>query len=139
MADGECHYIGEGCCAMNLFEMLNVDFKHIDDRGELVQLAHQGYVQINVVKTGAGRCRGEHYHKTVKEAFYIVSGSAEAELRLIDNSESCKKRFCVGDFFMIPPLVVHSFFFSEECVMLAMYDKHVVDNRGVKDIYSVGG
>ena len=120
---------------MELFEMLPVDFEHMDERGKLVQLAHQGFVQINVIKTVAGVRRGEHYHKSAKEAFYIISGSTEVELKSIKTEVSCKKKFKDGDFFLIPPLVIHSFFFPANCVMLAMYDRHIIDDQGNKDIY----
>lgn len=120
---------------MELFKMLPVDFEHMDERGKLVQLVHQGYVQINVIKTVAGVRRGEHYHKSVKEAFYIISGGTEVELKSIKNEDSCKKKFREGDFFLIPPLVAHRFFFPENCVMLVMYDRHIIDSQGGKDIY----
>lgn len=139
MADGgNRNYIRKGC-VMELFEMLPVDFEHMDERGKLVQLVHQGYEQINVIKTVAGVRRGEHYHKSVKEAFYIVSGSVEVELKSTQNEVSCKKKFWEGEFFLIPPLVAHNFFFPEDCIMLAMYDRHIVDNQGNKDIYCSEG
>ena len=36
---------------MSLYEKLIADFEHTDDRGKLVQLVHDGYRQVNVLKT----------------------------------------------------------------------------------------
>lgn len=124
---------------MELFNRLDTDFKNMDERGGFVQLVHQGYVQINVINTVAGGQRGGHYHKSAKEAFYIISGSTKVELQSIDNKAVCKKIFSEGDFFYIPPFVMHTFSFTEDCVMLSMYDRHIIDEQGVKDIYYIEG
>ena len=64
-----------------LYELLTPDFAFQDDRGELAQLVHTGYVQVNVLVSRAGTMRGGHYHKRSREAFYVVSGSAEFTFR----------------------------------------------------------
>lgn len=122
---------------MELFKLLDVDFKHQDERGELVQLVHQGFSQVNVLKTAKGVQRGGHYHKTVREAFYVVSGSVEVSFQSVQDNIVCKKLFSEGDFFLIPPWVAHSMSFPEFCIMVAMYDKSVVAADGTKDIYSM--
>lgn len=120
---------------MGLFEILSPDFHHADDRGELVQLVQKGFVQVNVLRTYKGVCRGGHYHRLAREAFYVVEGSVEVALSY--EGETGKRIFHEGEFFLIPPGIVHSLFFPEECVMVAMYDRCVVGEDGRKDIYSV--
>ena len=36
---------------MALFENLNTDFEHTDNRGRLIQLIHDGFRQVNVLET----------------------------------------------------------------------------------------
>lgn len=109
------------------------DFSFKDSRGSLVQLVHEGYDQINILKTKAGVSRGGHYHKICRELFYVVSGSVIVSLEKDDTKET--KRFIEGDFFEIPPYVIHRMSFDEECVLVALYDKCVELENGEKDIF----
>jgi len=118
-----------------MYEILKTDFKFKDIRGSLTQLAHNGWEQINVLITHKDVFRGGHYHKKTKEAFYVISG--ELVVTFTDkNGKSEKQVFHSGDFFMIYPFVSHSMDFREETVMVAMYDKCVVDKNGEKDIFA---
>ena len=118
----------------SLYTIKQPDFRFCDERGCLNQLVHDGYKQINVLESYSGVARGGHYHKETKEAFFIVSGSVEVSLMKDDEAETVL--FSKNDFFEIAPYVVHSMFFPEDCVMLAMYDKPVERADGSKDIYS---
>ena len=113
---------------------VDTDFSHIDERGSLVQLVHEGFSQINVLTTRKGVYRGGHYHKISRERFYVVSGCVELTVTRDGQKEMC--RFRAGDFFEITPFTVHSMFFPEDCVMVAMYDIPVEKADGSKDIYS---
>jgi quercetin dioxygenase-like cupin family protein len=116
-----------------MFELLTPDFSHTDERGKLVQLCKSGYNQINVLYTKAGTIRGEHCHKLNTEAFYIISGSLTVLLSKDDMT--IEKIFKTGDFFSILPFVKHSMTFTEDTVMVAMYDKTVDLGNDLKDIY----
>ena len=118
---------------MSLYEKLIADFEHTDDRGKLVQLVHDGYRQVNVLKTNKGVVRGNHYHKICREAFFIISGSVEVELKKQGQWE--RVTFRASDFFCIDPYVVHSMFFPEDCIMVQMYNVPVEQQDGQKDIY----
>lgn len=113
-----------------MLKRIDLDFRFSDDRGELVQLIHQGYRQINVITSKQGVVRGGHYHKKNCEAFYIVSG----KLELTVNEETF--RFQAGDFFGIEPYDRHSFYFVEDTVLVSMYSDGVELENGEKDIYS---
>ena len=119
---------------MELVQVLQTDFEHSDDRGRLTQLVHEGFRQINVLTTKQGVTRGGHFHRLSREAFYVISGSVELELKTAGRSESVT--FHAGDFFAIEPLISHSMFFPEDCVMVQMYDRPVEQPNGEKDIYS---
>ena len=118
-----------------LYEILQTDFCHEDERGSLVQLVHGGYKQINVIKSKGGMVRGGHYHKLNREAFYVVSGSCEVCFTR-DGAEE-KSVFSAGDFFEIGPYVGHTFNYLEDTVLVGLYDVGVEMPDGGKDIYPV--
>lgn len=105
------------------------DFQFRDERGELVQLVHDGFRQINVITSKKGVVRGGHFHKRNREAFYIVSGKLELA---VDGETSL---FETGDFFQIEPYDSHSFYFLEDTVLVSMYSDGVEEKNGNKDIY----
>ncbi len=119
---------------MGLYEILELDFEHKDDRGKLTQLVHSGFKQVNVLETKKGVTRGGHYHKTCKEAFFVVSGCVEVEFFRENRHE--KKLFEAGTFFLVNPLTYHSMFFPTDCIMVQMYDNPVEASDGTKDIHS---
>ena len=108
-----------------MIEILKPDFTFEDERGSLVQLVHDGFHQVNVT-TG-------HYHKVNREAFYIVAG--EVELQLRRGAEEEHHVFSKGDMFLIPPMTLHDFVFREDTVFVSMYDQGVEFSDGTKDIY----
>lgn len=117
-----------------LYEMLKPDFMFRDARGELVQLVHTGYEQVNVLASRAGTIRGGHYHKHSREAFYVISGSVALTFRRDGRQE--QRTFYAGEFFLIHPYVVHSMDFSEDCVLVGLYDHCVEGKNGEKDIFT---
>lgn len=119
---------------MELFQRLNPDFQFADDRGELTQLVHEGYEQVNVLFTKAGVVRGGHYHKISEEVFFVVSGRVTVQLKKDD--KSCTETFEKGDFFKIFPWVRHTMNFDKDTVLVAMYDKQIENKVGEKDIYT---
>lgn len=119
----------------SLYEILHPDFEFQDARGRLTQLVHTGYEQVNVVFSNAGVTRGGHYHKESREAFFVVSGSVKVSL---SHGQACEERmFEKGEFFLIHPEVIHSMFYPEDCVLIAMYDRCVESENGEKDIHAV--
>lgn len=118
---------------MSLYEKLNIDFEHIDNRGRLVQLVHDGYRQINILETKMGENRGGHFHKICHEAFYVVSGQVEITLKQ-DNFKTIVI-FKKHDFFKISPFIIHSMYFLTDCLMVQMYDIPIEMDNGKKDIY----
>lgn len=120
-----------------MVEILKTDFEHTDTRGSLVQLAHKGYEQINVLISNNEAHRGDHFHKEVREAFYIISGSVLLTVKFQERTQ--EYHFSAGDFFEIRPFTIHSMRFPEHCVMVQMYSKSVERSDGTKDIYTVRG
>lgn len=115
-----------------MIEMLKPDFEFSDDRGKLTQLVHEGYKQINIVRSKAGTFRGGHCHKINREAFYIIDGSLELTLR----KEGLVERYTFksGDMFVIEELVYHDFRYLIDTLLVGMYNNGVELENGEKDI-----
>lgn len=119
---------------MSLYKSREVDFRHLDVRGSLTQLIHEGFMQINVLKSKKGVARGSHFHKRSVEAFYVIDGSVE--VTLWDKKDKETVVFREGAFFEIPPFVLHNMVFLEDCTMVQMYDRPVENEDGTKDIFT---
>lgn len=117
-----------------MIERLEPDFTFQDKRGALYQLVHEGFRQFNLIFSGAGVLRGDHYHKENTEAFFVVSGSFELTVRRDGTEETYM--FQKGDMFLVPPYVTHSFRYLEDTWVASMYDQGVERADGTKDIYT---
>ena len=103
-----------------LIEILKPDFSFSDERGNLSQLVHEGYKQVNVVTSKGGVFRGGHFHKDNIELFYVVYG----EFEFIAEKDSVKEEymFKAGDMFLVKPYVIHSFNYLKESCVVGLYD-----------------
>ncbi len=120
---------------MKLVEILKPDFVFEDERGILSQITHTPFAQVNAVYTKKGAIRGRfHYHKTTKEAFYVLKGEIKVSLYFDESSE--EYTFRTGDMFMIPELVRHNFDFLEDTYLVSFYTSCVELPDGTKDIIS---
>ena len=117
-----------------MIEIINTDFEYADQRGKLVKLVHNGYEQVNLLRSNKGVIRGGHYHKVAYEAFYIVEGSVLVKCR--KGEEVNQWNFLKGDFFKIEPFVIHEMHFPEDCLMVQMYSVPVEQKDGSKDIFA---
>ena len=118
-----------------MITFLEPDFSFSDDRGFLIQLCRVGWKQINVSGSFAGTQRGGHYHESNREAFFVVQGHIDMKLERRGECRTCSAD--KGDFFIIDPYVLHSFFYPVDTVTVAMYDKGVENADGTKDIHSL--
>lgn len=114
---------------------LPLDFFFEDERGKLVQLAHEGYEQINVLVSRKGVHRGGHYHKISKESFFVIAGSVELTVEDLEGNHIQTCLFHENDFFRIQSNMVHSMFFPQDCIMVGMYDVCIEKGNGEKDIH----
>ena len=118
-----------------MVEIMNPDFIFNDDRGSLTQLVHDGWKQINVIFSKRNCVRGRHFHKQNREAFYVISGKLELNVKDSDSHEEAFV-FSSNDMFAISPNVIHSFNFLEDTWLVSMYSNGVELGEGKKDIYS---
>ncbi len=117
-----------------LIQFIQPDFSFEDGRGSLVQLVRDGYKQINVVSSKAGVFRGGHYHALNQEVFYVITG--RFSLLVSEGGKEETYEMKTGDFFAVPPFVVHSFTYLEDTLLLGLYDRGVELPDGRKDIIS---
>ncbi len=115
-----------------MIKFLKPDFEFSDDRGELKQLVHEGYNQINIVRSKAGAVRGGHCHRFNREAFYIIEGNIELTLRKDGAEENYSIK--AGDMFVIDELVFHDFRFLSDTILVGMYNRGIELENGEKDI-----
>lgn len=118
-----------------LIEFIKPDFEFEDERGTITQLIHDGWKQVNYITTKAGVTRGNHYHKNNEEAFYVITGMFELEVKDVKSGEIEFFTMKKGDFFVIKRYLNHSFKFLENTILLSFYSNSVVEENG-KDIYS---
>lgn len=116
-----------------LIEMMKADFEFSSESGSLVQLVHEGWKQVNVLKSFKGSSRGGHYHKENEEAFYVVEGRLILTVSYENTYE--KIGFAAGDMFKIFPFQLHTFEFMEDTILISMYSSGVEKKDGTKDIY----
>lgn len=84
---------------------------HADSRGSLAEFVRSPFAgQIFVSRTKPGVTRGNHYHHTKTEKFFVVEGEGLIRLRAIDGSEITEHR-TTGSAYQIvniPPGITHS-------------------------------
>jgi UDP-2-acetamido-2,6-beta-L-arabino-hexul-4-ose reductase len=82
-----------------------------DDRGELAEFMKSDHFgQIFISRTRPGITRGNHYHHTKTEKFFVVQGEGIVRMRQIESSQVFEYRVRGGDFQVIdiPPGYAHS-------------------------------
>ena len=112
-----------------LIQFVDPDFGFSDARGTLTQLVHDGWKQVNYIFSKAGTLRGGHYHRENAESFYVISGA----FRLFVESSGGREH---EDFFTIPPMVTHSFTFTDNTQLISFYNHGVENVDGSKDIHT---
>lgn len=108
-------------------------FYHQDDRGKIVGLL-QGYPweEINYIESEKDTIRGNHYHKTTVEGFYIIEGSIIVSLTDLISGKTQKFKVECGDCFRVLPNIIHQFEVKTNSKWINMLSKSM---DGDKDIY----
>ncbi len=90
----------------------------IEDRGELAILRPVGPVYnpcyFDILK-GEGRFRGEHYHKSKTEVFYVISGSCHVRFVDLETGQTGDFQVSAGDMVTIMPMCAHRMESIEFC------------------------
>jgi dTDP-4-dehydrorhamnose 3,5-epimerase-like enzyme len=90
----------------------------VELRGEMAILHPVGPVYNPVyfdAEPGPGNVRGQHYHKTKTEVFYVISGSCRLSYLDLDTGVAGKVTARPGDMVTIMPRCAHSLEALELC------------------------
>jgi len=83
---------------------------HSDERGNFWQVAQKGWGEINFVETLADKHRGNHFHKTNYELFFIVAGQVEVTVRSLREPAPQTFLLSAGESLLIEPYELHTFY-----------------------------
>lgn len=120
-------------------QAINPEFSFEDDRGKLYQLASSGWKQINVIYTKKGVIRGEHYHKTNKEFFFVISGKCILQILDIRTKKTEEKMLLPSDMVIVNPYERHAFLYPEDTILVSGYDTGYELPDGTKDVFNDEG
>lgn len=87
-------------------------FYNCDDRGSITGIINTGtWEEMNFITSISGTVRGKHYHKKTREGFYILEGEIQVATRnILDPANKINEDLvCAGDFFIVEPLIIHTF------------------------------
>jgi mannose-6-phosphate isomerase-like protein (cupin superfamily) len=93
----------------------------IEDRGELAILRPVGPVYNPCyfdIRPGEGRSRGEHYHRSKTEVFYVISGSCMLRFVDLDTGQAGDFQVSAGDMVTIMPMCAHRMDAIEYCQVM---------------------
>lgn len=112
---------------------------HADDRGELFETVrvHGGTGQTFVSTTVPGVTRGDHFHLSKVERFFVVKGTAEIALRRVLDDEVVRFRVSGGDraFVDMPTMWVHNITNVGDDELVTMFWADQLLNPSAPDTY----
>jgi len=112
---------------------------HADARGELFETIrmHGGTGQTFVSTTFPGSSRGDHYHLSKIERFFVVKGTAEIALRKVYDKEVVRFRIDGSErrFVDMPTMWVHSITNVGEDELITMFWADQLLNPAAPDTY----
>ena len=108
-----------------------------DERGEIFNMFEGPIHHITHITSNPGAVRANHYHKTLHQYMYCLSGEFESWSCDVDNPEE-KKMIIVKPGMIIdtPPMVAHAQRFTEKSEVIAL--STIVRSEGAyeEDTYS---
>jgi dTDP-4-dehydrorhamnose 3,5-epimerase-like enzyme len=105
----------------------------IDIRGNLVEFDTRDYEQVNILTSKQGTVRGGHYHKKLKETFYLIEGKAMLETVNVKTKELTSFDITPGQIFSIEPYTFHTLKMLTDTIFFIGYTR-AFDSRN-PDIY----
>jgi dTDP-4-dehydrorhamnose 3,5-epimerase-like enzyme len=94
-----------------------------DDRGTLFEVSKGEWQQINMLVSRAGSVRGNHYHKTLSELFFVVVGRISVTIENVETGAT--EAFVVneGEGFCVKAFEAHSLRFETDTKLISAYDR----------------
>ena len=103
-------------------------FSSTDSRGSITGIVNIGeWREINLVRSDGGIVRGNHYHETTEEGFFILQGKIDIVLHKVYNGkvigEKIFEQVAAGQVFIIEPMTLHDFHVCENSVWINFLSK----------------
>jgi len=115
-------------------EYLNLYTINKDKRGSFLGITNKyTWGEINFIETVKGVTRGNHYHKSTKELFYILSGKIHISIYDLITKKTLEFDALPNNIFIVNPYEVHTFETLENSTWLNMLS-HKLDDLN-SDIY----
>jgi len=93
----------------------------VDDRGEIQPLLSTPVNDVALIRSQAGKIRGNHYHKTDSHYCYVLSGRMHYYYRPVGSADPPKMIVIEpGQMIFTPFMTEHAMYFPEETVFLCM-------------------
>ena len=94
---------------------------HIDARGSIINMFEGEIQHIAHITSKAGSVRANHYHQTLHQYMYCISGEFESWSCDVNDPES-KQMVIVkpGDIVSTPPGIAHAQRFTKDSVVIAL-------------------
>ncbi len=99
-------------------------FTVMDDERGFLKEVHQGeWAQLNHMTIKKGQVRGNHYHKKLKELFYVISGKVKFDVKHVETGKEESFVLEPGQAVMIEPLDYHVVTAIEDVMMVSLYSE----------------
>ena len=107
-----------------------------DERGCLTGIIDQGkWKEINYFETASGQTRGNHYHKSTTELFYILEGKIDVIITNLKTKSLKKFLIKEGSILLIEPYELHTFISKTKCRWINILSKKIDEKK--PDIYKI--
>jgi quercetin dioxygenase-like cupin family protein/SAM-dependent methyltransferase len=129
-----------GIQEQNLFgvEIKKIDPVFMDERGIITDLLNEKISHVGMITTEKDAVRANHFHKLSSQYSYILSGSFEVLLALVEKPDNVKRvEVSAGELISIPPNVIHKFKAIERAVMIDMISESREGEGYEDDVYRV--
>ena len=101
-----------------------------DARGALTGIINEGvWKEVNYLETEKGQMRGNHYHKSTSELFYIIDGKIEVTIKNIKTKRTKKITVEGGTILLIEPFELHTFKSKTKCKWINILSKKMDDKK----------
>jgi mannose-6-phosphate isomerase-like protein (cupin superfamily) len=93
---------------------VKIEYKRVDKRGILLQIATGQFKQANIIHIKTGETVGGHYHKNRTELFYVIEGMVAfiEEHKFLKNEDE--------EVLEIKPLMKHTFTGCMDSIILEL-------------------
>jgi dTDP-4-dehydrorhamnose 3,5-epimerase-like enzyme len=105
-------------------EIITSYITRLDPRGEFLGLINTGnWQEVNLVKTKAGKVRGNHFHTKTNEVIFLLTGRVDIELCDCSNfNDKLNLSLMSGEGVKITPYIFHKFRYLEDSVHIQLLD-----------------